>query len=107
MKTTVLEQVQIAVEQFSYSTGGVCAIYSLLSTPASSVYVVCSYYVESNSVFVVVDDGTIAAESQTRSGGHENTYGMRNRRRNVYGSLEVWMLWLDCLSMRTVHGAYV
>ena len=41
----------------------------------------------------------------TRRGAHENTYGMRNRRRNVYASLEVWVLWLCCLNITTIHFA--
>ena len=45
--------------------------------------------------------------SPTRRGAHENTCGMRNRRRNFYVSLKVWMLWLGCLtvSITTVYGA--
>ena len=34
---------------------------------------------------------TTSAVSPTRKGAHEKTYGMRNRRRNVYASLEVWI----------------
>ena len=73
----------------------------------TSVYVVpvCSY-VESNSVLDANDD-TTSAVSPTSRGAHEKACGMRNRRRNAYASHEVWMLWLDCLSIATVHGACV
>ena len=82
----------------------VCATYSLLGTPAYMLYwyVVC---VKSNSVLLVADGGTSSAMSPTWRGAHEKTYGMRNLRRNVYAFLEVWMLWLGCLSITTVHGA--
>ena len=66
------------------------------------VYVIYSY-VESNSVLLVVDDHFCCVAN--RRGTHEKIYRMRNRRRNVYASLEVWMLWLGCLSITTVHGA--
>ena len=49
--------------------------------------------VEANSVLLLVaDDDTTSTVSPTRRGGHEKTHGMRDRRRNVYVSLEVWML---------------
>ena len=71
----------------------------------TGVYVVpvCSY-VESNYV-LDVDDDTTSAVLPRRRGAHEKTCGIRNRRRNVYASHEVWMLWLSCLSITTVHGA--
>ena len=50
---------------------------------------------------------TTSAVSPTRRGVHEKTYGVRNRRRNVCAFLDVWMLWLGCLSITTVHGACV
>ena len=64
--------------------------------------------VEANSVLLLVaDDDTTFTVSPTR-GGHEKTHGMRDRRRNVYVSLKVWMLWLGFLtSITIVHGAYV
>ena len=49
-------------------------------------------------------DDTTSAVSPTRRGAHEKTYGMRNRRRNVYASLKVWMLWLGGLSITISHG---
>ena len=62
--------------------------------------------VEANSVLLVADDDTTSTVSPTRRGGHEKTHGMRDRRRNVYVSLEVWMLWLGFLtSIAIVHGA--
>ena len=61
-------------------------------------YVVPCSYVESNSVLLVTNDDTTSAVSPTRRGAHEKMYGIRNRRRNVYASLEVWMLWLGCLT---------
>ena len=63
--------------------------------------------VEENSVLLLVaDDDTTFTVSPTRRGGHEKTHGMRDRRRNVYVFLEVWMLWLGFLtSIRIVHGA--
>ena len=78
----------------------------------TGVYVVpvCSSYVESNSV-PDADDDTTSAVSPTRRGAHEKTYnhGTRNRRRKVYTSYEVWMLWLPehnnrprCLRQSTV-----
>ena len=72
----------------------------------TSVYIVpvCSY-MESNSVLDADDDTTSSAVSPTRRGAHENTYGIWNRRRNVYASHEVWILWLGCLSITIVHGA--
>ena len=79
-------------------------------TGSTSVYVVPGVYscVESNYVLLVAnDDTTSSAVSPTRRGAHEITYGIRNRRRNVYASLEVWILWLGCLSITTVHGACV
>ena len=62
--------------------------------------------VEANSVLLLVaDDDTTSTVSPTRRGGHEKTHGMRDRRRNVYVSLEVWMLWLGFLtSITIVHG---
>ena len=48
--------------------------------------------VEANSVLLVADDDTTSTVSPTRRGAHEKTHGMRDRRRNVYASLEVWML---------------
>ena len=64
--------------------------------------------VEANSVLLLVADDTTSTVSPTRRGGHEKTHGMRARRRNVYVSLEVWMLWLGFLTGITiVHGAYV
>ena len=37
----------------------------------------------------------------------QNTYGVRNRRQNVYVSLEVCIFWLGCLiSTTTVVGTY-
>ena len=69
----------VVCKQFSYSTG-VCMSY-IQCTRYTSVYVVCSYYVDSNSVLVVGDsNATSSAVSSTRRGAHENTYGMRNRR---------------------------
>ena len=69
------------------------------------VYVVpgvCNIYVEPNSVLIVVaNDFTTSAVLPTRTGVHETAYGIRNRRRNVFASLEVWMLWLGCLSITT------
>ena len=66
------------------------------------VYVVpgvCNCYLESNSVLLAVaNDYITSAVLPTRRGAHEKTYGIRNRRRNVYASLEVWMLWLGCLT---------
>ena len=63
--------------------------------------------VEANSVLLLVaDDDATSTVSPTRRGGHEKTHGMRDRRRNVYVSLEVWMLWLGFLtSITIVHGA--
>ena len=63
--------------------------------------------VEANSVLLLVaDDDTTSTVSPTRRGGHEKTHGMRDRRRNVYVSLEVWMLWLGFLtSITIVYGA--
>ena len=62
--------------------------------------------VEANSVLLVADDDTTSTVLPTRRGGHEKTHGMRDRRRNVYVSLEVWMLWLGFLtSITIVHGA--
>ena len=63
--------------------------------------------VEANPVLLLVaDDDTTSTVSPTRRGGYEKTHGMRDRRRNVYVSLEVWMLWLGCLtSITIVHGA--
>ena len=65
--------------------------------------------VEANYVLLVADDDTTSSTvPPTRRGGHEKTHGMRDRRRNVYVSLEVWMLWLGFLtSITIVHGAYV
>ena len=62
--------------------------------------------VEANSVLPVADDETTFTVSPIRRGGYEKTHGMRDRRRSVYVSLEVWMLWLGFLSSITiVHGA--
>ena len=63
--------------------------------------------VEANSVLLLVaDDDTTSTVSPTRRGGHEKTHGMRDRRRNVYVSLKVWMLWLGFLtSITIVYGA--
>ena len=63
--------------------------------------------VEANPVLLLVaDDDTTSTVSPTRRGGHEKTHGMRDRRRNVYVSLEVWMLWLGFLtSITIVYGA--
>ena len=84
-----LKQVQTAVQQsyasFSLSTG-MCVSY-IQFAGYTSVYVVCSY-VELNSV-LVADDDTTAAVSPTRRRAHGKTYGIRNRRRNVYASHEV------------------
>ena len=68
---------------------------------------ICLYSdVEANSVLLVADDDTTSTVSPTRRGGHEKTQGMRDRRRNVYVSLELWMLWLGFLtSITIVHGA--
>ena len=87
--------------QLSYSTG-VCVCY-IQFAGYTGVYdvPVCSY-VESNSVLDVDDDSAV---SPTRRGAHEKTCGIRNRRRNVYASHEVCMLWFGCLSIITVHGA--
>ena len=64
--------------------------------------------VEANSVILVADDDTNSTVSPTRRGAHEKTHGMRDRRQNVYVSLEVWMLWLGFLTcIKIVHGAYV
>ena len=35
---------------------------------------------------------------------HGETYGMRNRRRNIYASPELWMIWLGCLRTTTAVG---
>ena len=97
--------------QSSYSTGVcvcVCVCYIQLAgyTSVYGVPGVCNSCVESNSVLLIVaNDDTTSAVLPTRRGAHEKTYGIRNRRRNVYASLEVWMLWLGCLSIATVHGA--
>ena len=48
------------------------------------------------------NDDTFSAVLPTKRGANEKTYGIRNRRRNVYASLEVWMLWLGCLSITTL-----
>ena len=64
--------------------------------------------VEANSVLLVADDDTTSTVLPTRRGGHEKTHAMWDRRRNVYVSLEVWMLRLGFLTRITiVHGAYV
>ena len=69
------------------------------------LYQICSD-VEANSVLLVAGDDTTSTVSPTRRGDHEKTHGMRDRRRNVYVSLEVWMLWLGFLtSITIVHGA--
>ena len=69
--------------------GGVCVCYMQF---AGYINVVCSY-VESYSVRLVADDDTTSAVLPTRRGTHEKTYGMRNRRWNVYATLQVvWML---------------
>ena len=103
---TSIDLCTVVCKQFSYSTC-VCMCY-IQFAEYSSVYVVCSY-VESNSVEFVVaeDDDTITAVSPTRREAHEKTYGMRNRRRSVYASLKVCMLWFGCLSITTVHDACV
>ena len=93
----------VVSKQFSYNSG-VWVCYIQLTVYASVVYVVCSY-VETGAVLVVADDDTTSAVSPTLRGGHDKTYGMRNCRRNVDVSLEVWMLWLGCLSITTAHGA--
>ena len=62
--------------------------------------------VEANSMVLVADDDTTSTVLLKRTGGHEKTHGMRDRRRNVYVSLEVWMLWPGFLtSITIVHGA--
>ena len=100
----------VCKQQFSYSTG-VCVCY-IQCAGYTSVYVVpgvCNSYVESNSVLLVdANDDTSSAVFPTRRGAYEKTCGIRNRQRNVYASLEVWMLWLGCLiSITAVHGACV
>ena len=71
----------------------------------------CNSYVESNSVarslLVVASDDTTSALLPTRRGAQVKTYGIRNRRRNVCASLEVWMLWLGCLSIIADRAACV
>ena len=74
MKTTILKQVQTAVQfyfvskQFSYSSG-VCVCYMRFAGYAN---IVCSC-VESNSVRLVADDDTTSAVSPTGRGAHEKT----------------------------------
>ena len=70
--------------------------------------------VEANSVLLVADDDTTSTVLPTRRGGHEKTHGMQDRRRNLYVSLEVRMLWLGFLTSitsstvpATAHGAYI
>ena len=97
-------------KQFSYSSGVCVCVCYIQFAGYTCVYTVsvCNSYVESNSVLLVAaNDNTTSAVLPTRRGAHEKTYGTRNRRRNVYASLEVWMLWLGCLSITTVHGACV
>ena len=60
--------------QLPYGCVGVCYMQF-----AGYTNIVCSY-VESNSVRLVADDDTTSAVPPTRSGAHEKTYGMRNRR---------------------------
>ena len=82
--------IQFAGYTFVYVVPGVCN----------------SYYVESNSVLIVAANGdTTSAVLPTMREAHENTFGIRNLRQNVYASLEVWMLWLGRISITTVHGA--
>ena len=84
----------------------VCVCYIQFAGYTTSVYVVCtSNYVESNSVQLVADSDTTSAVLPTRRRAYEKTYGMRNRLRNVFASLEVWMHWLGCLGITTVHSA--
>ena len=82
----------------------VCATYSLLGTQAYMLY----SDVEAKTLYYLLQMMIPLLLSPTRGGGHEKTHGMRDRRRNVYVSLEVWMFWLGFLtSITIVHGAYV
>ena len=58
---------------------------------------VCSYYMESNSVLVADGNTTFLLSRQQGEELDQNTYGVRNRRQNVYASLEVCIFWLGCL----------
>ena len=73
--------------------------------PAYILYMICSH-MESNSVLVAGGD-TTSALSPTRRGARLNTYGMRNRRQNVYVSPEICAYWVGCLiSTTTFVGTY-
>ena len=90
----VLKQVQTAVQKYANNSvtvrRGVCYIQCAGYTSVYTVYRIVFSSVESND--------TTSAVSPTRRGPHEKTYGMWDRRRNIDASLEVWMLWLGCLS---------
>ena len=64
---------------------------------------VCSY-VESDSV-LDADDDTTSTVSPTRRRSPRKDVWNTEPPTNVYAPHEVWMLWLGCLSITTVHGA--
>ena len=66
---------------------------------------VCSH-VASNSVLFAESGDTTSTVRQQGGELLEEMYRRRNRRRNVYASLEVWMLWLKCLRTTTVVGTH-
>ena len=76
-------------------------------TPAAYIlHRVCSH-MESNYVLVAGGDTTFLLCRKQGEELDQNTYGMRNRRQNVYASPEMCVFWLGCLiSTTTVVGAY-
>ena len=62
---------------------------------------------ESISVLVADGNTAFAASPTRREELDQNTYRVRNRRQNVYATLEVCIFWLGCLiSTTTVVGTY-
>ena len=100
MKTTanvlnkyILVYNSVFFKQYVVYKSTVLSKYRLLYT----MYMVRSY-MESDSM-LVADGNTTSAVSPTRR--------VRNRRQNVYASLEVCIFWIGCLiSTTTVVGTY-
>ena len=84
----------------------VCATYSVLGTPANILLYIVFSYIESTLYVLQIMIPLLLCRKQGEE-LQEMTYGMRNRQRDVYASLEVWMPWLGCLSTTIVHGACV
>ena len=96
MKTTVINKSSadccITNSMYTKYRTGVCvhATYNLLDIPAHILYMISSYYVESNSVLVADGDTTFAVSPTRRESPQKDVWNVESpTKRLSYAFLEV------------------